>query len=70
MSAEFNTAQTRCITDEAAFAIVGYEGRVEHGEFIGTHAGCFKSIEAARAWLGGDGEPDFRIDWKSLNSSA
>ena len=61
---ELNEDRTRAITDEVAvFAVVGYLGEVRDGEFTGRHAGCFRTWDTARAWLRGEGEPDFLLDY-------
>lgn len=65
---EFNEDHTRLVWDNAAFALVGYVGAVEDGEFRGLHAGCFNTDESAQAWLRGEGEPDFTMDYSVSTS--
>jgi hypothetical protein len=60
---EFSEDRTRAIADDAAFALVGYVGEMEGSEFVGRHAGCFKTAETAQAWLRGEGKPDFRMPY-------
>lgn len=61
---EFSADKTRLITDElSVFAITGYVGERVGDEWSGRHAGCFGSLDQARAWLAGDAEPDFKAGY-------
>lgn len=67
-----NEDRTRLITDELSVfaAAVGYVGEVRDGEFVGQHAGCFRTPETAAHWLHSGGDPDFTMPYSVARKDA